>query len=64
MLASLIHFLLPAALALAGAAVAGGGPARQLCGGLLGMLLGMMVATMVARGYAAARDREACSEPR
>ena len=63
-LASLLHFLMPAAVALAGAAIAGSDPLRQLCGGLIGLLLGMLVGTTVARRYAATRARESCFEPR
>ena len=62
--ASLLHFMVPALLALTGAAIAGGSAMRQLCGGLTGLLLGMMVATAVARRYADSIDREACFEPR
>ena len=62
--ASLLHFLVPAFLALTGAAIAGGGALRQLCGGLAGLLLGMLAATAVARRYADSIHRKACFEPR
>ena len=64
MLASLLHFLLPAALALAGAAVGSGSSLRQLSGGLAGLILGMLIAALAARRQSAALDGENCFEPR
>jgi hypothetical protein len=62
--ASLLYFLAPAAMALVGAVVAGDGAARQLLGGTAGLLLGMLIATVVAHRYPAALDQETCFEPR
>lgn len=63
--ASLLYFLLPAVLALVGAAIAGHDAVGQLLGGATGLLLGMIFATAVAHRYVTdSPDREACFEPR
>lgn len=50
---SLLTFLLPLALAVTGAWLAGHNPASQLTGGVLGLMAGMVI----VRFYAAARSR-------
>ena len=62
--ASLLYFLGPAALALLGAALAGDGSLRQLVGGAAGLLAGMLIAAVAARRQAAPAAREDCFEPR
>jgi len=62
--ASLLYFLLPALLALTGAAVGGDETVQQLGGGLAGLLLGLLIATAAARRWSATVGRETCFEPR
>jgi hypothetical protein len=62
--ASLLYFLLPAVLALTGAAVGGDDAVQQLGGGLAGLLLGLLLAAVAAHCWAAALGRETCFEPR
>ena len=62
--ASLLYFLGPAALALLGAALAGEGSLRQLLGGVAGLLAGMLTAAALARRQAADAAPEDCFEPR
>ena len=62
--AALLYFLVPALLALVGAAVAGGDAVRQLIGGGGGLLLGMLVANLGARVHPTLAARERCFEPR
>ena len=62
--ASWLYFVVPALLALVGAAVAEGGAVRQLIGGAGGLALGMLAANVAARRLAAFAAREECFEPR
>ena len=62
--ASLLYFLGPAGLALAGASVAGDGSLQQLAGGLAGLLAGMLIAALAARRHTPSTGREECFEPR